>query len=111
MNARNKGNAYERAIRKELRERFYPNCETSRYGSKYADDVLKTDLINTGFLSIQCKATEKAPNFQEVLSTMPNDDKYNLIFHKRNRMGEVVVMSKCDFYELLAMIKNNGTKI
>lgn len=110
MNARNKGNSYEREIRKELLE-FYPDCLTSRYASKYADDVLKTDLINTGMFNMQMKATEKAPNFQQVLSTMPTDHNFNVVFHKRNRQGEVVVLSKHDFYELLNIMKSNGIKI
>ena len=68
-------------------------------------DDLKVDLVNTGRFSLQLKATEKAPNFQEVLKSMP-DIGINVVFHKRNRTGEVVIMSKEDFYSLLSELKH-----
>jgi hypothetical protein len=111
MNSRNKGHNYERQIRKELRERFYPDCETSRYVSKYVDDVEKTDLVNTGMIRFQLKAMEKFPNFFDVLDSMPDDERYNVIFNKRNRKGEIVVMSKEDFYEILNILKSNNIKL
>jgi len=37
---------------------------------------------------------------------MPKDNNYNVIFHKRNRLGEVVVMTKEDFYDILQMLIN-----
>jgi len=110
-NARKKGIGYELQIRKELRKYYYPDCETSRYASKYIDDVEKRDLIKTGFLGIQIKALERTPPYHDILSEMPDDDKYNVIFHKRNYKGEVVVMKKEDFYELLDIMLAHGVKI
>ena len=109
INSKAKGRTYEQQIRKELRETFYPDCERSSYVSKYEDDVAKGDLVNTGnMFRFQLKATEKAPNFQEVLKEMKDDHKINCVFHKRNRKGEVVVMSKEDFYAVISMLKMNG---
>jgi len=39
---------------------------------------------------------------------MPNNENYNLIFHKRNNKGEVVVMSKNSFYALIEKLRFNG---
>jgi len=111
MNSRNKGHTYERQIRKELRKYYYPDCETSRYASKYTDDVEKRDFTKSGFLGIQAKALERTPPYHDILSEMPDDDKYNVIFHKRNHKGEVVVMKKEDFYELLDIMLAHGVKI
>jgi hypothetical protein len=104
MNSKKKGTTYEIKIRLELRDRFYPGCETSRYASKMTDDA-KVDFVNTGRFNIQAKATEKAPNFQETLASMPVDNRINAVFHKRNRQGEVVVMDKKDFYEILGILQ------
>ena len=37
-----------------------------------------------------------------------DDNNYNTIFHKRNRKGEVVVMTKQDFYDLMQMLISTG---
>ena len=111
INSKQKGKVYEQAIRKELSEKFYPDCKRSSYVSKYEDDILKKDITETGFLNIQLKATEKFPNFFDVLESMPDDGNYNIIMNKRNRKGEIVVMSKGDFYELLTILRASGVKI
>ena len=104
-NGRNKGNSYERKLAKEWRE-FGFETKTSRYESKMLDDM-KVDLTNTGFFNIQAKAVERlSPSYHEILDSMPKDNNYNVIFHKRNRKGEVVVMTKDDFYELVQMLIN-----
>jgi hypothetical protein len=38
---------------------------------------------------------------------MPEDNNYNIIIHKRPNKGEVVVMDKNSFYELVKMLKVN----
>ena len=104
-NGRNKGNSYERKLAKEWRE-FGFKTKTSRYESKMLDDM-KVDLTNTGFFNVQAKAVERlSPSYHEILDSMPKDNNYNVIFHKRNRKGEVVVMTKEDFYELVQMLIN-----
>jgi len=59
-------------------------------------------------LNIQAKATESTPSYHSLLKEMPDDNNYNVIFHKRNNRGEVVVLSKEDFYQIIEMLKFNG---
>lgn len=99
MNGRNKGHAYERKIAKEFRDLGYEDCATSRYESKKMDD-LKVDLVNTGDYHVQCKAVEKGVYPHKILESMPKD-KIRVLFHKKNRQGEVVSMTKEDFYKLI----------
>lgn len=104
--ARTKGHNYERKIRKEFIEMGFVEYNTSRIESIKLDNA-KVDLCNTGCFNIQCKAVENGINYQILLSTMPYDNKYNIILHKKNRK-EIAVMSKANFYKLLDMlIKNN----
>ena len=105
VNSRNKGTSYERKLAKEWRE-FGFNTKTSRYESKMLDDM-KVDLTNTGIFNIQAKAVERlSPSYHDILDSMPKDNNYNCIFHKRNRKGEVVVMTKGDFYDIVQMLIN-----
>ena len=105
--ARNKGNQYERDIAEEMRQLGFEKCQTSRYASKALDDA-KVDLTETDPFNIQCKAWKAAPSYHKVLDEMPKDVNYNLIFHKKPYKGEVVVMKKEDFYELLQMLIIHG---
>ena len=106
--SKNKGSAYERKLAKEMREFGYVNCKTSRFESKMLDDA-GVDLTNTGMFNIQAKAVERlSPSYHEILASMPDGRNYNLIFHKRNRKGEVVVMSKDDWYDILGMLIMSG---
>jgi hypothetical protein len=103
INARNKGNGYERSIAKWFRKKGFNKCITSRYGSKLKDDE-KVDLLNTGVFSVQAKAKESGIYPHTELTLMPKDTNYNLLFHKRNRKGTVVSMTLEDFGELLDML-------
>jgi hypothetical protein len=105
-NSRAVGNAYERAIRLEMIELGWENCQTSRYGSREVDDH-KVDLLNTPPFNFQLKRWKSAPSYHEVLNAMPDGVNYNVIIHKRPSKGEVVVLSKSDFYEILKMLKGN----
>jgi len=102
--ARNKGHNYERKIRREFIELGFTNCNTSRFESLKLD-AEKVDLCNTGCFNIQCKAVENGINYQKLLSEMPKDEKFNIIFHKKQGK-EIAVLSKADFYELLEMLIN-----
>tara|TARA_R100001591_G_scaffold16558_2_gene22900 strand:- start:349 stop:693 length:345 start_codon:yes stop_codon:yes gene_type:complete len=104
--SKNKGSAYERKLAKEFREFGFSKCKTSRFESKMLDDA-GVDLTNTGVFNVQAKAVERlSPSYHEILSNMPTDNNYNVIFHKRNRKGEVVVMTKEDFYDIMQMLIN-----
>jgi len=102
VNAKKKGNAYEVKIAAEFRNLGFPDAVTSRSESKSTDDK-GVDLCGTFPLNVQCKAWERAPLYHDVLRSMPEDG-INVIFHKKNRKGEVVVMAKDDFYDILRVL-------
>ena len=104
INSKQKGSAYERKLATEFRAFGFENCKTSRFESKMLDD-LGVDLTHTGFFNVQAKAVERLGSYHDILASMPQDDNnYNNIFHKRNRKGEVVVMTKEDFYDIMQML-------
>lgn len=103
-----KGNNYELQIVRLMKSLGYESCSTSRLSSREQDN-LGVDLCGTGCWNIQCKAWESAPSYHKVLASMPKKNgNYNLLFHKRNRSGSVVVMSQEDFVEILQMLIHNG---
>lgn len=104
--SRNKGHRYERKIRREFVKLGWEECNTSRYESWKMDDD-KVDLVHTEPFNVQCKAQESGVNYEKLLTEMPEDSNYNVVFHKRNRR-ETITMSKDDFYALLQMLKQNG---
>jgi len=105
-NSRAVGNAYERQIRLELIALGWDQCLTSRYASKALDDQL-VDLTGTPPFSFQIKRWKSAPSYHEILRAMPQDNNYNVIIHKRPNKGEVAVMDKDSFYEIIKMLKTN----
>jgi hypothetical protein len=108
INVRDKGLNYERKIINELKELFgRDDIGSSRNLNRYMDSC-KVDIINVPMLNIQAKATESTPSYHSLLKEMPDDNNYNVIFHKRNNRGEVVVLSKEDFYQIIEMLKFNG---
>lgn len=98
INNRKKGNKFETDLAIELRE-FFPEVVTSRSESKRTDDK-GVDFCYTEPFNIQAKAWERAPSYHTVLDQMPKDRWENIIFHKKNHKGTVVVMSKQTFYNL-----------
>lgn len=107
INARKKGHAFELFVRKWFRKLGWDKCETSRYASKYEDDINKTDLVFTEPFRVQCKAVEKGLDPFGTLSEMPDDETYNLLFWKKNRKGTLVVMTMEDFEDIVQMLKSN----
>lgn len=99
VKARDKGHDFERKIAREFRDLGYSKCRTSRYASREKDDQ-KVDLVETGPFNVQCKAVEKMSGYHALLREMPAGG-VNIIIHRRNRLGEVVVMDKKDFYRLV----------
>jgi AmiR/NasT family two-component response regulator len=110
INARRAGHQYERDLVKELKELLKDEeISTSRYSSRKLDDA-KVDIFGTqkyGF-HIQAKRYKNNPNLFEVLSEMPTDECINTIFWKKPHVGEIVCMTKQDFYELLIILINEG---
>jgi len=105
INARQKGHAYERKVAQEMRDLGFEKCLTSRLESKRMDDA-GVDLCYTDPFYIQLKATENYPKFHHLLfEKMPQeDDKINVVMNKKNRKGEIVVMSKEDFYKIIELL-------
>lgn len=113
LGARNKqrGNAYEVKIAKELRELGFNGVVTSREESKRADDN-KVDLIDTERklpCNIQLKKTIATPQYFKIRSetTVPPES-FVLFWNKQKNVndrfvseGEVVLLDKKFFYELL----------
>ena len=105
-NSRAIGNAYERQIRLELIDLGFEDCQTTRFAS-HSLDSQGLDFIGTSPFQIQAKRWKRAPNFHKVLADMPHNENYNVVLWKQPRVGEVAVMSKIDFYELIKMLKTN----
>lgn len=107
LNARKKGAAFELAIRDRFRELGYENAVSSRSESKNMDDK-GVDLCYTGPFNVQCKAIENMGSAHSVLAAMPDDENWNVVFHKKNRQGVVVSMSMDDFLDIVLKLKLNG---
>jgi hypothetical protein len=113
---RARGNAYECAIAQELRDLRYPNIKTSRSESKAMDDrkVDLVDLDNKLEFYPQIKATMNTPDYFGIEKQCPLKDKPFIIFWKKIKAtestfrseGEIVMLPKSFFYELLKTYKN-----
>lgn len=102
--ARAKGNTYELSIKTDHIEIGFKDVFTSRNESKRMDDK-GVDLVGLPY-HIQCKAVEKlSPGLHKILSDMPND-RIRAVFHKRNRLGSVVCLTKEDWYKILRHLKS-----
>jgi hypothetical protein len=107
-NARKKGTAYELQIIKLFKALGWTNCVSSRSESKRLDDS-GVDVCYTTPFQLQCKAVENMGSAHNVLANMPKKaGYYNLVFHKKNRLGTVVSMTQDDFVELLQMLISNN---
>lgn len=104
---RKKGHVYEREVCKAFRENGWTEAQTSRYASRKRDDE-KVDLCFTPPFNVQCKAT-KTINMHTELRKMPDDDEYNLVFHKRPRQGTVVAMDEDTFWMLMKKLKGEDS--
>lgn len=109
---RTAGHNLEREVAKDFVQMGFQNCKTSRYASREKDDQ-KVDLCYTEPFNIQCKRTNQAPNFQELLSSMPQSNGYNIVIHRRPKRkgtkgaGDVAVMDKRTFYAMLYTLKRS----
>lgn len=107
-NARKKGHGLELNRVKAWKKIGYTEAMTSRYGSRYEDDVNNNDIINIGPFRDQCKAVENLGPVHAVLASMKEEKgRYNIVSHKRNNQGTVISMWESDFMELIEMLKVN----
>ena len=113
---RNKGHRYETKIAQELRNLGFTDVVTSRSESKSMDDK-KVDLVDrSGKLPcyIQLKNTVNTPQYHAIKKECPLKDKpFIVIWNKQVKIekvfgsaGEVVIMDKDFFYELLSKLIN-----
>lgn len=113
---RNKGHRYETKIAQELRNLGFTDVVTSRSESKSMDDK-KVDLVDrSGKLPcyIQLKNTVNTPQYYAIKKECPLKDKpFIVIWNKQVKKekvfgsaGEVVIMDKDFFYELLSKLIN-----
>ena len=113
---RNKGHRYETKIAQELRNLGFTDVVTSRSESKSMDDK-KVDLVDrSGKLPcyIQLKNTVNTPQYHAIKKVCPLKDKpFIVIWNKQVKKekvfgsaGEVVIMDKDFFYELLSKLIN-----
>ena len=108
MKARKKGNNYELAVAKLFWELGW-DCVSSRSESKNTDDA-GIDLCYTDPFQVQCKATQRTPAYHKLLAEMPaKQGMCNLIFHKRDRQGTVVVMTQESFKAILETLIETRT--
>jgi len=105
INSRTKGNTYERKLAQEYRELWFTECVTARAESKILDDSW-VDLAFTDPFQVQSKCYTNFWSTQiiETLKKMPNNSKYNVVHVKIKNKGELVAMSKTDYYELLQIL-------
>ena len=113
---RNKGHRYETKIAQELRNLGFTDVVTSRSESKSMDDK-KVDLVDrSGKLPcyIQLKNTVNTAQYHAIKKECPLKDKpFIVIWNKQVKKekvfgsaGEVVIMDKDFFYELLSKLIN-----
>lgn len=107
INGRKKGHAFEHSIAKLFRELGWARCCTSRFESKSLDDA-KVDLCYTDPFYLQLKAQEGKLCYHDILDSMPNSDKINLVWHKKSRRGTVIAMKQEDFLVLVQQLIQLG---
>ena len=117
-NNRRRGNSYEVKIAKEIRELGFTGVVTSRSESKAMDDK-KVDFIDTENklpVYLQAKKTIQTPNYLKIQSECPLKDKPFVIIWNSQKatestfrsLGEVAIMQKDFFYQLLKLYSENG---
>lgn len=113
--ARRKGHRYELKIVNEVKELGYPNVCTSRAESRNMD-AKKVDVFDpTGEFPcyIQTKCTKSTPNYFTIKEEAGELDKPLVLFWNKQdnakvnmkSIGEVVLLDKDFFYELITRLK------
>jgi predicted nuclease with RNAse H fold len=104
MNVKQKGNRFEQAVARKLRQLF-PNVRTARECNKWLD-AQGVDFVETYPFQIQAKHVERGLDPHAVLERMPEvDGMYNVLVWKRNRKQTLVVLTIEDAEEIAWMLK------
>ncbi|HUX96317.1 MAG TPA: hypothetical protein VMV47_11360 [Bacteroidales bacterium] len=102
MNAKQKGNQFERHMAAILRAELWPGCYTSRFMGSAWDDYNGIDLTGTPGFNVQCKAQERlVKGYHEILEGMLKNNNTNIVIHKKNNKGCIVAMDLDDFIKLV----------
>lgn len=103
VNSKRKGNKFEADMAFRFRQDLgWLHCWSSRFMGRLWEDSQGVDLTNTPGFNVQCKAVERlSPGYHEILASMPQDGKANLILHKRNQRGIVAVLGLDDFIAII----------
>jgi hypothetical protein len=107
VKARQKGANYELATIKRWHGLGWEQAVSSRSESRRLDDK-GVDICYLNPFNVQCKSWERAPSYHDVLASMPKDGNYNVLFHKKNRRGTVVVLTEEDFFKIVKLLVDNG---
>lgn len=114
--ARNKGIGYETKIINELKDLGYDDICSSRSCSKKLDNA-KVDVVSEQLpFYLQLKCTSNIPNYFKIREQCPLKDKpFALIWNRQevkegqvnmSSVGEVAIIPKEFFYELLKLYHN-----
>lgn len=105
MNSKQKGNRFEQAVARKLRQLF-PGVRTAREMNKWLD-AQGVDFVDTYPFQFQAKHVERGLDPHAVLERMPQvDGMYNVLLWKRNRKSTLVIMDINDAEEIGWMLKN-----
>lgn len=109
MNSKRKGNRFERECASILRT-IWPECYTSRFMGCAWDDYNGIDLTGTGDFQVQCKHVERLfPGYHEILNKkMLQNDKTNILIHKKSNEGVVVAMRLEDFLKVMKRVEGKA---
>lgn len=114
--SRQKGNAYELKIIKELTALGYDDLRSSRSESRSLDndkiDIAQLDTAKNELpFYVQCKATQTTPSISKIIEACPRKDKPLVIFWNKQIKkavnicsdGEFIMLTKEYFYELVGI--------
>ena len=98
MTNRSRGHGWERTCATSYKELF-PDCCTSRYGSREADEH-GIDLIHTDGFAFQCKRVKRL-SVQKYLEEIDSHD-MKVVLIKADQKEPVVLLYKKDFDTLIS---------
>lgn len=105
-NSRNKWHNFERQLAKEYRELGFEECVTARSESKRLDDRW-IDLAFTDPIAVQSKSYTNFSTSQIIdsLKHMQSDELWDVCHVKIKNKGEIVAMSKSDWYDIVRTLR------
>lgn len=107
MNNRRRGIRWELACIKAIKHMF-PEAKSSRAESRERD-AAKVDICFTDPFNIQCKLSNQRIPYEEILESMPEEEKINVIFNKLTRksgnkflpLGSYAILTIEDFIKMM----------